>query len=182
MDNNVLYTATPHLLSIYLFHPQQPLQQRNPSLDQLTPIAHYITSTKNSLGLPMAMRKDWREAVSSGGTEAMSRPGGDPGGAVGSCVGSGSGGRPGSPHTGLLEWVLWTLWELQWLWMLRTLCSLGGASECSLVAFSRLCSWSLPLPADLDSAPPAPPAASFLLPLRFDPLLRLPARARERKV
>lgn len=40
----------------------------------------HITSTKNSLGFPMAMRKDCLLAVSSGGTEARSRPGGAPGG------------------------------------------------------------------------------------------------------
>lgn len=42
--------------------------------------AFHITSTKNSLGLPMAIRKDCLLAVSSGGTEARSRPGGAPGG------------------------------------------------------------------------------------------------------
>lgn len=40
----------------------------------------HITSTKNSLGFPIAMRKDCLLAVSSGGTEARSRPGGAPGG------------------------------------------------------------------------------------------------------
>lgn len=40
----------------------------------------HMTSTKNSLGFPMAMWKDWRLAVSSGGTEARSRTGGAPGG------------------------------------------------------------------------------------------------------
>lgn len=42
----------------------------------------HITSTKNSLGFPMAMRKDCLLAVSSGGTEARSRPGGAPGGPI----------------------------------------------------------------------------------------------------
>lgn len=55
----------------------------------------YITSTKNSPALPTARRKDWREAVSSGGTEASSLPGGAPGAAVDRC--GGWGGRPGGP-------------------------------------------------------------------------------------
>lgn len=42
-----------------------------------------MTSTKNSLGFPMARWKDWREAVSSGGTEPRSRVGGAPGGPPG---------------------------------------------------------------------------------------------------
>lgn len=66
-----------------------------------SPEARHMTSTKNSLGFPMAMRKDWREAVSSGGTEDRSRSGGEPGAAVeGVC---GCGGRPGGAHTGLWE-------------------------------------------------------------------------------
>lgn len=48
----------------------------------------YMTSTKNSLGLPMAMWKLWRLAVSSGGTEPRSRTGGAPGG----CTVGGTGG------------------------------------------------------------------------------------------
>lgn len=58
------------------------------------PPAH-MTSTKNSLGLPMAKWKDCRLAVSSGGTEARSRTGGAPGGppeAGGSMPGWGCGG------------------------------------------------------------------------------------------
>ena len=39
-----------------------------------------MTSTKNSLGLPMAEWKDSLEAVSSGGTEQRSRGGGAPAG------------------------------------------------------------------------------------------------------
>lgn len=64
----------------------------------------HITSTKNSLGLPIAMRKDCLLAVSSGGTEAKSRPGGAPGGPM---TGGGAGiiiiggpyrgGTPGGP-------------------------------------------------------------------------------------
>lgn len=38
----------------------------------------YMTSTKNSLGLPMAMWKLWRLAVNSGGTEPRSRLEGPP--------------------------------------------------------------------------------------------------------
>lgn len=98
---------------------------------------HHMTSTKNSLGFPMAMRKDWREAVSSGGTEARSRSGGEPGAAVTSGCVCGCGGRPGAPHT--------RLWTLRMVCELRTLCSLGGAAERSLGAFS-LFSDSLPLP------------------------------------
>ncbi|TNN74844.1 hypothetical protein EYF80_014944 [Liparis tanakae] len=41
----------------------------------------HMMSTKNSQGLPMACWKDWRLAVSSGGTDASSLPGGAPGGA-----------------------------------------------------------------------------------------------------
>lgn len=119
-----------------------------------------MTSTKNSLGFPMAMRKDWREAVSSGGTEDKSRPGGDPGAAA---TRGGCGGRPGGPYAtpGLCDWTL------RMLCVLRTLCSLGGATERSLGAFS-LFSVSLPLPPDFVSTAPA------FVPLRFEPLLRLP--------
>lgn len=146
-----------------------------------------MTSTKNSLGLPMAMRNDCREAVSSGGMEARSRPGGDPGGAVMGREDGGWAGRPGGPYTRLLlwEWVLWTLWAK--LIRLCMLCSLGGTTtERSLGAFSFLSSDSLPLPVDLDSPPPAPPpappaASSFLLPLQLDPLLRLSAKEREKE-
>lgn len=52
----------------------------------------HITSTKNSLGFPMAMWKDWRLAVSSGGTEPRSRTGGAPGGCM---AGGGRGGGGG---------------------------------------------------------------------------------------
>lgn len=52
-----------------------------------------MTSTKNSLGLPMARWKDWRDAVSSGGTEPRSRVGGAPGGPPG--VEEGGGGKAG---------------------------------------------------------------------------------------
>lgn len=52
-----------------------------------------MTSTKNSLGFPMARWKDWRDAVSSGGTEPRSRVGGAPGGPPG--VEEGGGGRAG---------------------------------------------------------------------------------------
>lgn len=133
----------------------------------------------------MAMRNDCREAVSSGGMEARSRPGGDPGGAVVGREGGGWTCRPGGPYTRLplWEWVLWTLWaKLFRLCVLRMLCSLRStATERSLGGFSLLSSDSLPLPDDLDSPPPAPPAAaSFLLPLRLDPLLQLPAKERER--
>lgn len=141
-----------------------------------SPEAHHMTSTKNSLGFPMAMRKDWREAVSSGGTEDRSRSGGEPGAAVtGVC---GCGGRPGAPHTRLWAWE----WVLRIVCELRTLCSLGGAAERSLGAFS-LFSDSLPLPdRPPDSCVPATAFASFLLPLRFEPLLRLPAsEIKERK-
>lgn len=55
----------------------------------------YMTSTKNSPAFPTAMRSDWREAVSSGGTEERSLPGGAPGAAVDRCCGWG--GRPGGP-------------------------------------------------------------------------------------
>lgn len=51
----------------------------------------YMTSTKNSLGLPMAMWKLWRLAVSSGGTEPRSLTGGAPGG----CTAGGTGGGGG---------------------------------------------------------------------------------------
>lgn len=150
-----------------------PVHARRPSG---SPEAHHMTSTKNSLGFPMAMRKDWREAVSSGGTEDRSRSGGEPGAAVtGVC---GCGGRPGGPHTRLWAWE----WVLRMVCELRTLCSLGGTAERSLGAFS-LFSDSLPLP-DLppDSCVPAAAFASFLLPLRFEPLLRLPAsEMKERK-
>lgn len=47
----------------------------------------HITSTKNSPALPTAMRRDCRDAVSSGGTEASSLPGGAPGAAVDRCAG-----------------------------------------------------------------------------------------------
>lgn len=47
----------------------------------------HITSTKNSPALPTAMRRDCRDAVSSGGTEASSLPGGAPGAAVERCGG-----------------------------------------------------------------------------------------------
>lgn len=96
------------------------------------------------------MRKDWRDAVSSGGTEARSRPGGDPGAAA-----------AGGPYD-----EFWPCWESA-LWALRILCSLGGAAERSLGAFS-LFSVSLPLPPDFVSN------ALALLPLRLEPLLRLP--------
>lgn len=43
----------------------------------------YITSTKNSLGLPIARWKDCLDAVSSGGTEPKSLVGGAPGGPPG---------------------------------------------------------------------------------------------------
>lgn len=55
----------------------------------------HITSTKNSPAFPTAMRRDWRDAVSSGGTEESSRPGGAPGADVDRC--GGWGGRPGGP-------------------------------------------------------------------------------------
>lgn len=58
---------------------------------------HHITSTKNSPALPTAIRRDWRDAVSSGGTEASSLPCGAPGAAVDKCAGCG--GRPGGPYT-----------------------------------------------------------------------------------
>ncbi len=85
------------------------------------------------------------------------------------------GGRPGATHT--------RLWTLRMVCVLRTLCSLGGAAEHSLGAFS-LFSDSLPLPdRPPDSCVPAATFASFLLPLRFEPLLRLPAsEMKERKV
>lgn len=54
--------------------------------------ALYITSTKNSLGLPMAMWKLWRLAVSSGGTEPRSLTGGAPGGCTAGGTGGGGGG------------------------------------------------------------------------------------------
>lgn len=54
--------------------------------------AGHITSTKNSLGLPMAMWKDWRLAVSSGGTEPKSRTGGAPGGCRAAAAAGGAGG------------------------------------------------------------------------------------------
>lgn len=57
----------------------------------------HITSTKNSPALPTAIRRDCRDAVSSGGTEASSLPGGAPGAAVERC--GGWGGRPGGPYT-----------------------------------------------------------------------------------
>lgn len=104
----------------------------------------------------MAMRKDWRDAVSSGGTDARSRPGGEPGAAV-----------AGGPYDEFwpCERALWALWIL---------CSLGGAAERSLGAFS-LFSVSLPLPPDFVSNAPA------LLPLRFEPLLRLPTNEEKRR-
>lgn len=52
----------------------------------------YMTSTKNSLGLPMAMWKLWRLAVSSGGTEPRSLTGGAPGGCTAGGTGGGGGG------------------------------------------------------------------------------------------
>lgn len=42
----------------------------------------HMMSTKNSQGLPIACWKDWRLAVSSGGTAANSLPGGAPGGVL----------------------------------------------------------------------------------------------------
>lgn len=42
----------------------------------------HITSTKNSLGFPMAILNDCLLAVSSGGTADRSRSGGAPGGGV----------------------------------------------------------------------------------------------------
>lgn len=115
----------------------------------------------------MAMRKDCREAVSSGGTEDRSCSGGDPGAAAtGGC-----GGSPAAPHTMLevCEWMLRMVCEL------RTLCSLGGAAEHSLGAFSLL-SDSLPLPdRPPDSGAAGAALVSFLVPLRLEPLLRLPS-------
>lgn len=112
-----------------------------------------MTSTKNSLGLPMAMRKDWRDAVSSGGTDARSRAGEEAGAAA-----------AGGPYA-----EFWPCERAQReLWRL---CSLGAAAERSLGAFS-LFSLSLPLPPDFVSSAPA------LLPLRFEPLLRLPMNKR----
>lgn len=101
----------------------------------------------------MAMRKDWRDAVSSGGTDARSRPGGEPGAAA-----------AGGPYDDFwpCERALWTL------------CSLGGAAERSLGAFSFF-SVSLPLPPDFVSNAPA------LLPLRFELLLRLPMNEKKRR-
>lgn len=58
----------------------------------------YITSTKNSLGLPMAMWKLWRLAVSSGGTEPRSLTGGAPGG----CTAGGTGGGGGGTMTTIM--------------------------------------------------------------------------------
>lgn len=52
----------------------------------------HITSTKNSLGLPMAMWNDWRLAVSSGGTEPKSRTGGAPGGCKAAAAAAGGAG------------------------------------------------------------------------------------------
>lgn len=72
-------------------------QRHNEARSAACSSAHYpryITSTKNSPALPTAMRSDCRDAVSSGGTEASSRPGGAPGAAVDS---GGWGGRPGGP-------------------------------------------------------------------------------------
>lgn len=137
-----------------------------------SPESPHMTSTKNSLGFPMAMRKDWRDAVSSGGTEDRSRPGGDPGAVVTGIWGWG--GRPGGPHTRLWAWE-WVLWTLRMVCVLWALCSLAGAAERSLGALS-LFSDSLPLPPDLaaDSCVPTTAFVSFLLALRFDPLLRLP--------
>lgn len=43
-------------------------------------VPRYMMSTKNSHGFPMACWKDWRLAVSSGGTSDSSRTGGAPGG------------------------------------------------------------------------------------------------------
>lgn len=54
---------------------------------------NYMTSTKNSLGFPMARWNDCRDAVSSGGTEPRSRVGGAPGGPPG--VEEGGGGNAG---------------------------------------------------------------------------------------
>lgn len=73
--------------------------QRNNKPQSATLLSAYnlrhITSTKNSPALPTAMRRDCRDAVSSGGTEASSLPGGAPGAAVDRC--GGCGGRPGGP-------------------------------------------------------------------------------------
>lgn len=73
-------------------------------------------------------------------------------------------------------------------WWLRWLCSLAAGPERSLGALSRgprrllrvVWSDSLPLPPDLES--PAFGSFSFLrsLPLRLEPLLRLPARGQGR--
>lgn len=64
----------------------------------------HMMSTKNSQGLPMACWKDWRLAVSSGGTAASSLPGGAPGGVLLLTGGLGArrarqygGGKPGGP-------------------------------------------------------------------------------------
>lgn len=87
-----------NLLSLLSCCPSQPCNDtRKPNLllcYRPTTLNH-ITSTKNSPALPTAKRRDWREAVSSGGTEASSLPGGAPGAAVDRC--GGWGGRPGGP-------------------------------------------------------------------------------------
>lgn len=88
-------------------HPIGPRELKRPPPDpqNCTLTSHgahhriYITSTKNSLGLPMARWNDWREAVSSGGTEPRSRVGGAPGGPPG--VEEGGGGRAGCMAVGI---------------------------------------------------------------------------------
>lgn len=101
----------------------------------------------------------------------------DGGGGISNMGGLKRGGRPGGPYD------CW-LWWLRMLWArecwLRWLCWLAG-TERSLAARSRrmllLVVWSdsLPLPPDLDSPVFS---LSFLLslPLRLEPLLRLPAK------
>lgn len=153
-----------------------------------SPSLNYITSTKNSLGLPIARWKDCLDAVSSGGTDPRSlvggAPGGPPGVKVGGKDGRGGVGRVGKglPMAGWgwgccgtimtimglygigipggygARWWGGTLWWDRWL-RLR-LCSLGVVELWSRVRLLRTeYSDSLPLP-EQESAPP-PPTGDF---------------------
>lgn len=161
---------------------------------------HYITSTKNSLGLPMAKWKDCLDAVSSGGTEPRSRVGGAPGGPPG-LLGSGRPGWMGVPAVwgwgapiagcgccgtitiimGLygigmpggygVRWGGGARWCERWL---AWLCSLGVAEPWSLLKLLRTeYSDSLPLPER--ESPPLGDLSSRVLPATVLPLL-LPLR------
>lgn len=160
----------------------------------------YITSTKNSLGFPMARWKDCLEAVSSGGTEPRSRVGGAPGGPPGLL----GGGRPGcsgvpavcgwgAPNPGCGCGCCGTIITIMGLYgmgmpggygarwggggrwcerWLAWLCSLGVAEPWSLLRLLRTeYSDSLPLPERESAPPPLGDLSSRVLPATVLPLL-----------